>query len=135
MDLMFSGCYSLESLYLTNFNISNAHHIGGMFENCHSINSLNLNNFDTSKILNMDNMFANCYSLNDLNINNFDTSQVTIMSNMFANCSNLVYINLKKAKIKTNSNTQKYLGLPMIILLYAVKVRNGENYYQIIIKL
>ncbi len=70
-----------------------------MFTGCRSLTSLDLSNFDTSKAPNMYQMFSYCSSLESLDLSNWDTSLVTATSgwddrdgseNMFANCDNLI---------------------------------------------
>ena len=51
---MFSGCSSLSSIDITNFNISSVKRTGHMFENCTSLTELNLTNFAENVIDNMD---------------------------------------------------------------------------------
>ena len=54
---MFSYCYSLTSLNLSNFNTNKVTNMSGMFWNCSSLTSLNLSNFNTNNVINMLSMF------------------------------------------------------------------------------
>ena len=53
-----------------------------MFSQCFSLKSLNLSNFDTSSVEQINNMFYNCSSLMSLDLLNFNTSQVKNMSTL-----------------------------------------------------
>jgi surface protein len=53
MHGMFSGCSSLTSLDLSNFNTSNVKDLSYMFYNCSSLTSLNLSNFNTNNVVNI----------------------------------------------------------------------------------
>ena len=94
MSYMFSGCSSLTSLDLSNFDTSNVMSMGCMFSKCSSLTAINLSSFDTSKVTNMWEMFSSCRSLTAINLSSFDTSQVTDMSNMFWGCSSLTTLDL-----------------------------------------
>ena len=91
---MFTGCSSLTSINLSNFNTSQVTEMFGMFAGCSSLTSLELSNFDTSQVQNMNYMFYKCSSLISLDLSNFNTSIVRKMNNMFSGCINLEYINL-----------------------------------------
>ena len=94
MGYMFSGCYSLEYIDLSNFNTSKITIMRWMFNGCSSLKSIELSNFDTSKVADMFSMFYNCYSLESIDLSNFDTSKVIYMRGMFSGCSSLKSINL-----------------------------------------
>lgn len=64
---LFSGCSSLKSLDLSNFDSSNVTDMSYMFEYCGNLTNLDLSNFDTSKVTNMYVMFCCCESLTNLN--------------------------------------------------------------------
>ena len=51
---MFSNCFSLISLNLSNFNTYNVTNMSYMFYNCNSLTSLNLSNFNTENINDID---------------------------------------------------------------------------------
>ena len=89
LEYMFSGCNSLTSLDISNFDTSAVTNMSYMFSGCNSLTSLDLSNFDTSAVTYMDGMFYDCYSLTSLDISNFNTSAVTNMSYMFLNCTAL----------------------------------------------
>ena len=91
---MFSGCRSLESLNLSNFNTSLVTNMNQMFYQCYSLKSLNLSNFNTSLVTNMVQMFMDCNSLELLVLSNFSTSLVTTLWGLFYGCSSLKSLNL-----------------------------------------
>ena len=55
---MFSGCSSLTSLNLSNFNTNNVKDMSCMFNECSSLISLNLSNINTNNIKDMSFMFS-----------------------------------------------------------------------------
>ena len=91
---MFSGCSSLTSLNLSNFNTNNVKDMSCMFNECSSLISLNLHNFNTNNVKDMSYMFSWCSSLTSLNLENFNTNNVNNMSFMFFCCSSLTSLNL-----------------------------------------
>ena len=75
MNSMFSGCSSLISLDLSNFNTINVTNMKGMFNECSSLISLDLSNFNTINVIDMFIMFhgikKNCNIItNDKNLKN-----------------------------------------------------------------
>ena len=94
MKSMFSGCSSLISLELENFNTSSVTTMTSMFNECNSLMSLDLGSFDTSSVTSMGHMFQDCSSLKSLQLGNFDTSNVTYMRQMFNGCSSLMSLEL-----------------------------------------
>ena len=77
---MFSGCSSLTSLDLSNFDTSQVTSMAGMFSECSSLTILDLSSFDTSKVTGhyaMMNMFCNCPAWNTIDQTKFTGSYVT----------------------------------------------------------
>lgn len=94
MDQMFSGCSSLNSLDLSNFNTENVVIMDYMFCDCSSLSSLDISSFKTQNVLSISYMFRNCLSLITLDLSHFDIKNVTEMSFMFSECSSLMSVNL-----------------------------------------
>ena len=94
MSKMFSGCYSLTALALSNFDTAKVTDMNGMFAGCESLTALDLSNFDTAKVTDMRGMFWGCKSLTALDLSNFDTAKVTDMRVMFSYCKSLTALGL-----------------------------------------
>ena len=94
LSYMFSGCSSLTTLNLSNFNTQSVTNMSYMFSGCSSLTTLDLSNFNTQKVTNMSYMFYNCSSLTDLNLSSFKTQKVTNMTSMFNGCSKLKSVTL-----------------------------------------
>ena len=120
---MFTGCSSLTSLNLSNFNTSNVIDMNWMFYSCSSLTSLNLSNFNTFNVTDMSNMFCSCSSLTTLDLSSFNTSNVTDMSWMFCNCSSLTALNL--SSFNTSNVTDMNL---MFQLCYSLTSLNLNNF-------
>ena len=106
MGYMFSGCSSLTSLDVSNFNTSNVTNMGDMFRGCSSLTSLNVSSFDTSNVTRMYNMFSGCSSLTSLDLSSFDLLKVTSYSSFLYNCTKLTEI------ISPQRNTIADIALP-----------------------
>ena len=98
---MFSGCTSLTSIDISNFNIQNIKDMNSLFFNCYSLESINIGNVNTENLIDMSYMFYNCSSLNLLNLSKINTKNVINMSHIFAQCSSLKSIDI------THFNTHK----------------------------
>ena len=72
-----------------------------MFTNCYNVKQLDLSNFDTSNVFDMSAMFFNCFSLTQLDLSGFNTSIVEYMKCMFYQCKTLTTI-YTSAAWKTN---------------------------------
>lgn len=86
---MFSGCFALTSLDVSNFNTQNVEDMSIMFEYCSALSSLDLSKFNTANVKNMEDMFKECRKLSLLDLSNFNTERVKDMSSMFSGCSTL----------------------------------------------
>ena len=91
MSEMFSGCSSLEYLYVNNWNTTNVTNMSHMFDGCSSLESIVFHSWNTSNVENMSYMFSGCESLRPefLHLNYWDTSKVTNTSGMFSGCTKL----------------------------------------------
>ena len=54
-----------------------------MFSGCSSLTSLDLLNFNTNKVTNMNNMFSKCSSLDSLDLTTFKINNNTDINSMF----------------------------------------------------
>ena len=105
MKNMFSGCYALTSLDLSNFNTANVTDMQYMFYSCNALTSLDLSSFNTANVTNMHFMFVHCTGLTSLDLSSFNTANVTMMQHMFWNCSGLTSLDL------SSFNTSKVMNM------------------------
>ena len=91
---MFSGCSSLISIDLSNFNSINVIDMSCFFSGCSSLTNIDFSNFNTNKVTNMRGMFSGCSSLISIDLSNFNTNNVIDMAWLFSECSSLVNIDL-----------------------------------------
>ena len=103
---MFSGCASLQSIDVSNWNTSNVTSMLDMFENCTSLQSIDVSNWNTSNVTNMNYMFSGCTSLQSIDVSNWNTSNVTNMGSMFMSCRQLqsIYASNWNTSNVTNMN-------------------------------
>ena len=77
------GKYQIKysfSEYLTNASF--------LFSGCNSLTTVDLSNFNTQNVTNMSCMFVCCNSLTNLNLLNFNTQNVNDMNQIFSHCDN-----------------------------------------------
>lgn len=88
---MFSGCYSVQKIDISNLAPSTNTSIASMFANCTALREIKMSpNFTTSNVTIMSAVFQYCYMLENVDfIANWDTSKVTTFANMFRDCRRL----------------------------------------------
>lgn len=117
---LFSGCFNLQSLNETQWNLSNITSIQNIFLNANALKSIDCRNWDFSNCnnaqgafngctslieiqlpasgfasnANFNNMFANCISLTNIDLSPLDVSNVTNMSSMFIRCNSMRQVTL-----------------------------------------
>ena len=87
MNNMFSGCSSLKSLLINNFDTSKVTTMEKMFYGCSSLTSLNISNFKTEKVVNMNMLFAKSEVLSFIDIRHFNMINVISFEKMFESIS------------------------------------------------
>ena len=98
---LFSGCSSLTSIDISNFDTSKVIDMDNLFYNCAALKDINFG-FSTSKVIYMNRMFEGCAQLTSLDIKDFDTSKVLSIQHMFYGCSSLKdLMNLELCSQKT----------------------------------
>ena len=73
---MFVGT-EIESLDISDWDVSNVTTMYAMFENCYKLKNLNVKWTDTSSLTDVGRMFYFCYQLEELDISTWDLSHVT----------------------------------------------------------
>jgi len=127
MNSIFSGCSSLISLDLSNFNTNNVNNMCAMFSGCSSLISLDLSNFNTNNVEDMNSMFSGCSSLKSLDLFNFNTDNVEDMHHMFYNCSSLASLNLYNFNInKVLHINHMFSGCSSLISLDLSNFKNNK---------
>ncbi len=92
MSRMFSGCESLKSLDVTDWDVSNVtgtYSFNYVFNNCKTIEELDVKNWDVSSGENFTAMFMNCENLKEIDISNWDMASFSYnsyMEDMFNGC-------------------------------------------------
>ena len=94
IDEMFMGCFVLQSLDVSDWDVSECGTLTYVFEECRSLQTLDVSNWKVSNVTNFTNLFAGCSSLTSLDVSNWNTSSAEDMYRMFANCSSLTYLDL-----------------------------------------
>ena len=136
---MFYNCESLKSLNLSMINTRRVEQIGSIFTGCKSLISLDISNFDLYNLYNLynnnhyfgflsdlkalqylnltnvkiyqkdlSNSFYNLYSLISIDLTNFDISSVTNLENFFYNCTSLESVDLSSLNTRNVIN-MRYL--------------------------
>ena len=106
MSFMFSGCFVLENLDVSNYDTRNVTCMRGMFDNCRKLKTLDLSKFDTRNVTDMHNMFDGCNNLANLDVSNFDTRNVTNMEDMFSGCFVLENLDLSSFDTRNVTNME-----------------------------
>lgn len=89
MSYTFEGCSSLISLDISGWDTSNVTFMGYIFSGCSCLTSLDLSDWDISNMKNLPSIFSGCSGLTNLDVSSWDTSNITNMVGIFSGCSGL----------------------------------------------
>ena len=98
LNQMFSNCYDIKEIDMTNFDTTGIIEMKQMFQNCYSLKSLNISNFKTQNVKSMIAMFSGCSNLTSIDLSSFDTRSLEGMTHKFKDCKSLTSINLSNFK-------------------------------------
>jgi surface protein len=94
MDSAFSGCTSLESIDLTNFEAPLLTNMNNAFFHCSSLKGIDLSYINSSSITFINRIFCGCNSLKSLNLANLNLTNIKDASYAFYNLKNLQFLNI-----------------------------------------
>ncbi len=94
MLFLFSDCYNLTSIDVSDWDTSSVEDMYGMFSDCTSLTGVDVSNWDTSNVVDMAFLFLDCYNLTGIDVSDWDTSSVTDMTGMFQRCENLTSLDV-----------------------------------------
>ncbi len=104
---MFYNCYSLQTVDVSEWDVSKVTNMSSMFNACYSLQTLDVSGWDVSKVTNMNMMFYNCYSLQTVDVSEWDVSKVTNMSRMFNYCSSLQTVDVSGWDVSKVTDMQR----------------------------
>jgi surface protein len=87
-------CYSLQSLDISDYDVSNVITLAGTWSNCRSLQLLDIGNWDVSNVTNLSSTWQNCYVLRQLDISDWDVSNVTTLADTWSGCMSLRELNV-----------------------------------------
>ena len=100
MKGMFSNCFGLKELDVSEFDTGNVTDMSKMFFYCRALRMLDAGSFDTRNVTSMMHMFAWCENLTEVNTSSFDTGRVNYMLGMFSGCKNLTKLDVSGFRIR-----------------------------------
>ena len=98
---MFNGCSSLESIDVSDWDVSRTTDMSYLFCGCSSLTSLDVSNWDVSKVLDMNYLFSG-FGGTSLDLGNWHTSSAVHMDGMFMGCNNLESLTLSNNFVTDN---------------------------------
>ena len=101
---MFADCVNLETIDVSDWNISNVNSMYQMFSNCESLTNLSVGSWDVSNVTDMYGMFRRCASLTSLDVGDWDVSKVVDMSIMFQSCNLLTSLDVSNWNVSSVIN-------------------------------
>lgn len=101
LSALFSNCFSLEKVNVSNWKLNpETNTMANMFNCCYNLRELDLSTWDltNTQVTSLSNTFYNCRSLRSLNIGNWDTSKwvVTTLASTWGNCFALKYLDVSQ---------------------------------------
>ena len=129
---MFSNCYTLTTLDVSNWDTSNVTDMSWMFSSCNALTTLDVSKWNTSNVTNMYGTFFVCNALTTLDVSNWDTSNVIDMKCMFEYCRELTTITGVIDMKSCTSYDNMFSGCTK---LTGVKIKNPPVYFETFAKL
>jgi surface protein len=86
-DRMFLNCNSLNTDYVSTWDVSTVSDMGQMFQNCSAMTALDVTSWVTSSVIKTDYMFSGCTLLTSSDVSGFDIADLTDATGMFASTS------------------------------------------------
>lgn len=83
---MFFRLSGIQSLDLSDWDMSNVVAINRMFQDCNDLLSINLSSWDTQSIITTSRMFLGCSSVESINLDNWNVQSLKYMDYMFFEC-------------------------------------------------
>ena len=105
---MFRDCSQLQTLDVSNWNVSNVTYMNDAFFNCSSLEVLDVSKWDTRKVISMSATFQGCSKLTTIDVSKWDTSSLTNIAGMFHNCKSVQSLNMAHFDV---SRCTSFLGL------------------------
>ena len=109
MNYIFQDCISLESVKFPN-SFQNIQYTVNMFYKCSSLQSIDLSNFNLSKTTNMDNMFQSCSKLESVIFPKSGPQSLQSISSIINGCSSLTSIDFSMFKLLENTNINSFIA-------------------------
>ena len=101
---MFNACSSLKNVDFSNWDVSSGINFQNMFVNCSSLETIDVSRWNVSKAQNLSYMFLGCNKLKTLTLDNWDVSNVTFFNSFLSNCSSLETIDVSRWNLKSAIN-------------------------------
>ena len=98
---------SVDSLDLTNMNVSNVTTLQQTFANCTNLKSIDLTGWDTKNVKSLYETFYLCQNLTGLDVSAFNTQSVTTMYRTFRQCEKLTSLRLNSWNTSNVQNLQE----------------------------
>ena len=114
----FYQCSKLTAVTgIANLNTSAVENMAYMFSGCTTLPSIDLLDFDTRQVTKMDNMFQSCSSLTELDLSSFSYggSGTVSRGNMFNGCTNLASIYVIDLGATANTGSGIFTGCNSIV--------------------
>jgi surface protein len=86
MEYMFQKCSSLVKVNLS-FDTSKVTLMNGMFSDCYSLTSVDLSNFNTTNVIDINCLFLECHSLTSIDLTNVNFVNTKTYFGMFSGIS------------------------------------------------
>ena len=97
---MFGGCQKLESMDLSNFDISEVTYFDGLFYNARSLKNVNISTWNPTSVNTIAKIFSHNFALETVDMSNFDFDDNTIITNALYGVKENATFKVKNENIK-----------------------------------
>lgn len=125
LDNYFEDCINLETLCVSDLNISNCTSIKEIFSNCKKLSTIEgVSNLDASKLIDVTGAFSNCINLEEIDLSGWSAINIEECENLFNNCENLISVNLSNFSLKSEYYSYNFKTITDSIFNNCLKLEN-----------
>lgn len=130
MDYMFAYCTSLKTLDVSKWDMHNVEDMEKSFYKCSSLENLDVSKWDTHKIEILTDTFNGCKSIKTLDISNWYTPFLEYMTQTFMDCESLTFLDFNNIRTDRVFDISKcFYNCNNLKIIGTIDLEGIDSYY------